>query len=88
MFHPETHEYYFCGRIFFQEMTKVTLTLTLTIIITMMKKCYIVSRSWTDDKNHGRSWIVFHLAIAAKVTSAGVFSPTEDLSYLETSLSK
>jgi len=38
----------------------------------MMRKCYSVSRSLIDESNDsvGRSWIVFHHGIVAKLTSA------------------
>ena len=49
--------------------------------VTMMHKCYGVSRSSNDKNNDsvGKIWIVFRHGIVAKLTSVAEFSAAEDL---------
>jgi len=46
-----------------------------------MHKCYSVSRSPIDENNDivSKSWIIYRHGIVAKLTSAAVFTPAEDL---------
>ena len=56
-------------------MTKLTLGLTLT----MMRKCFSVSRRTMDENNVSISWIIYRHEFAAKLNSAAVFAAAEDL---------
>lgn len=62
--------------------------LTLSLTLTMMRKCCSVISSRIDEKNHSASriWIVFRLKTEVKITSAAEYSTPGDLSILYTSM--